>query len=566
MTIFQQKRLVKTFYIIFFLFVPLIIHLGFIQLVHGDEYKQKALEQRTLKVALEEIPRGGIFDRSGEKTLTLGNREPRVVIFPEIILDKEEAAGKLGLILGRKPEELTRYFEGRACFLPFALDYRQVRQIKELGIPGIMAEEIYFRYGPAPLAAHVVGHLGPISNSHQLERLNNLGDKKYQLTDLVGKSGLEYFYESQLKAGESNRFAKAYVDVYRNLLAGLGIKRESHSETGRQDVITTIDLDIQKTVEKVMDQKVQRGAVVVMDARNGDLLAMASRPNFNPANIALSLSGHKDTFLDHCTALYQPGSIFKVVVAAAALEEGLVKPTDTFVCLGEKDHLISCWHKPGHGPITFEEAFAQSCNPVFAELGLKLGSVKLISYARAFGLESQTIIGYPVPRDKRQNLSLIGEPYNLVNSSIGQGPVLTSPVQLTAMMNAIVNNGVYIEPRLVKGLRDEKGRFTNHFPMGSSHKVISCETARELKRLLSLVTTRGVGKEAMVPDYGTAGKTGSAELTGGSKKVNAWFCGFAPFDKPRYIVTVLVEEGISGGATAAPVFREIVEGILLPPH
>ncbi len=566
MTIFQQKRLVKTFYLILFLFIPLIVHLGFIQLVHGNEYKQKALEQHSLKVALEDVPRGGIFDRSGERPLTMGNREPRVVIFPEIILDKEKAVEKLSLILGRKPEELARYFEGRAGFLPFTLDYRQARQIKETGIPGLLVEEIYFRYGPAPLAAHVVGHLGPISDQAKLERLNNLGGKRYQLTDLVGKSGLEYFYEGQLKAGEPNNSARAYVDVYHNLIAGLGIQIENDRETGRLDVVTTIDADIQQRVEKVMDERVQRGAVVVMDARNGDLLAMASRPNFNPANIALSLPGDKDTFLDHCTALYQPGSIFKVVVAAAALEEGLVKPSDTFVCLGEKDQLISCWHKSGHGPITFEEAFAQSCNPVFAELALKLGAEKLIVYASAFGLESQTIIGYPVPGDKRQDMGLIGQPYNLVNSSIGQGPVLTTPVQLTAMMNAVVNDGVYIQPRLVKGLRDEKGQFKSHFPMGSSQKVISYETARELKRLLNLVTSRGVGKEAAVPDYGSAGKTGSAELASGSEKVNAWFCGFAPSERPRYIVTVLVEEGISGGATAAPVFREIMEGILLPSH
>ncbi|CCO08821.1 peptidoglycan D,D-transpeptidase FtsI family protein [Desulforamulus hydrothermalis] len=564
MNIFQQKRLVLTFYVIFLLFVPLVIHLFFIQVLQGSEYKQKALEQRTLKVALEDIPRGGIFDRWGEKTLTLGRRELRVVVFPEIIPDKEEAVRRLSPILGCSPAELAKYVTGRPGYLPFKLDSRQLRQIKELEITGIKVEEIYFRYGSAPLAAHVVGHLGPITDNDQLAKLNNLSEKKYQLTDLVGKSGLEYFYESRLKAGESRQVMRAYVDVYRRLLAGLGIKKESQAVTGRQDVITTIDWEIQKTVEKVMDQKVQKGAVVVMDARNGDLLAMASRPNFHPANITQALAGPQDALLDHCTSLYQPGSVFKVVVAAAALEEGLVKASDTFVCLGESEHLISCWHKPGHGPITFEEAFAQSCNPVFAELAIKLGPAKIIAYARAFGLEEQTIIGYPVPRDNRQNLHLIGEPYNLVNSSIGQGPVLASPVQLTAMMNTVVNNGVYIRPRLVKGLRDEGGRFVSYFPMGRSHKVISSETARELKRLLSLVTSRGVGREAMLPYYGAAGKTGSAELPGGTTKVNAWFCGYAPLDKPQYIVTVLVEEGISGGVTAAPVFREIMEGIILP--
>ncbi|ABO49438.1 Peptidoglycan glycosyltransferase [Desulforamulus reducens MI-1] len=566
MRYFQQKRLVKTFYLIILLFLPLVTHLGFIQLIHGDTYKQKALEQRTLKVALEDIPRGRILDRQGMQSLTMGKKEPRIVLYPQIIRNKEEAIHKLSRIIGRSSEEITPFFNGNSRFLPFSLNNREVKEISELNIPGMMVEDINFRYGEMPLAAHVIGHLGRISEMGTLERLNGLGTKKYTISDLVGKTGLEYFYETQLKAGEPANFTRAYVDVYRNLISGLGIQKENNNDTGRQDVITTLDFDIQKTVEKIMDKRVQRGAVVVMDARTGDLLALASRPNFNPANIVLSLPGEQDTFLDHCTTLYQPGSIFKVVVAAAALEEGIVKPTDTFVCLGEKDHLISCWQKSGHGPITFEEAFAESCNPVFAELGIKLGAAKLIRYARAFGFESQDIIGYPVPKDRRQQLDLIGQPYNLVNSSIGQGPVLATPVQLTAMLNTIVNNGVYIQPRLVKGIKNEKGVYSYHFSLGDSRKVISFETCRELKRLLKLVTLQGVGKEAWIEGFGSAGKTGSAELAQGAEKVNAWFTGYAPNDNPQYIVTVLVKEGISGGTTAAPVFREIMESILSSSH
>lgn len=561
MDLFRQKRLIKTFYLILILFIPLIWHLGVIQLVHGQEYSELALDQRTLKVALEDIPRGNILDRNGE-TLSGGQREPRILVFPPIITDKQAVIDKLALILDQKPQDLAPYFKGQPRYLPFPLTYNQTLAVNELNILGLRVEQVNFRYGPSPLAAHVIGHLGYISDIGRLDRLNSLSHKKYTLSDLVGQSGLEYFYEQQLKAASPANFARAYVDVYHHLIAGLGIKVENSANTGRQDVITTLDAHIQQVVEQVMDQRVHRGAVVVMDAQTGDLLAMASRPNFNPANIAKSLPGDNDTFLDHCTALYQPGSIFKIVVAAAALEEGLVKPGDIFVCLGEKDHLVSCWHKPGHGPITFEEAFAQSCNPVFAELGLKLGAAKIISYARAFGLESQSIIGYPIPRDKRQNMSLIGKPYNLVNSSIGQGPVLATPVQLTAMLNTIINDGVYIQPRLVKELKTEKGEVTRSFPLGSSHKVISSGTARELKRLMGLVTSQGVGREAMVPGYGSAGKTGSAQVANGVSTVNAWFCGYAPLEHPRYVVTVLVEEGVSGGESAAPVFREIMEGIL----
>ena len=564
MNFFQQKRLIKTFYLIAFLFISLVVHLAIIQLIHGEAYNQKALEQRMLQVSLEEIPRGKILDRTGLQSLTMGKGEQRIVIFPQIIQEKQTAVNRLARILGRNPEELLPFFNSKPQFLPYPLTESQVRQVTDLGIQGILVEEINLRYGSVPLATHVVGHLGPISKTSSLKELNVFTGKKYKISDLVGTTGLEYFYEKELKAQQTTIFARAYVDVYQHLIRGLGIKKEQQRDSGRQDVITTLDWQIQATVERIMNERVQRGAVVVMDARTGDLVAMASRPSYHPGNIAVSLAGDSDAFLDHCTALYQPGSIFKVVVAAAALEEGLVKPTDSFVCLGDKEQYISCWHKPGHGPITFEEAFAQSCNPVFAELAIKLGPQKIIKYARAFGLDSQNIIGYPLPRDERQDLELIGKPYNLVNSSIGQGPVLTTPVQLSAMLNVIVNNGVYIEPRLVKGIINEQGQMNRHFPVGNSHKVISCETAKEIKRLLLLVTEKGVGKEAMVSGYLSAGKTGSAEMGNGKETVNAWFSGFAPYDKPRYVVTVLVEEGISGGVTAAPVFREIVQGILLP--
>ncbi|AEG61359.1 penicillin-binding transpeptidase domain-containing protein [Desulforamulus ruminis] len=564
MHILKQKRLVHTFFFILILFGALVFHLAFIQLIHGKEYGQRALDQRTLKVSLEDTSRGNILDRQGKIALLGSHQEDRILVFPQIILHKDAVLRTLADILQQDPGEIQGYFTGSPRYLPYALTQEQVSRIRQLKITGLLVERVNFRYGTSPLAAHVIGHLGPISDQGELEHLTGLGGKPYKLTDSIGMSGLEYFYERELKAVEPADQARAHVDVYQNLIAGLGIEVKRHQETGKRDIVTTLDAEIQQIVEQVMDERIQRGAVVVMDARTGDLLAMASRPNFNPADIARSLPGERDTFLDHCTALYQPGSIFKVVVAAAALEEGLVKPSDTFVCLGDKDPLIHCWHKEGHGLITFEEAFAQSCNPAFGSLALKLGSEKIIQYARAFGLESQDIIGYPVPRDNRQNLNLIAQKYSLVNSSIGQGPVLATPVQMAAMINVIVNDGVYIEPRLVKEIRKENGEPLRYYPLGKSRKVISQETSRELKRLLGLVTSEGVGKEADIKGYGSAGKTGSAQVGSGTDKVNAWFSGFTPVDQPRYVVSVLVEEGISGGSSAAPVFREIMEKVLPP--
>jgi penicillin-binding protein 2 len=300
-----------------------------------------------------------------------------------------------------------------------------------------------------------------------------------------------------------------------------------------------------------------------MEAGTGDILAMAGRPGYNPARLEQYLgAGSDERLFDHCTALYQPGSVFKVVVAAAALEEGVVTPESRFTCRGDKESLIRCWKDTGHGDIDFSQAFAESCNPSFARVGLSLGAQRLIEYARRFGLDNQSVIGYPVPSDPRQDLKLIGAPYNLVNSSVGQGPVLVSPVQVSSMLNTIITGGIYREPRLVKEVRKYNGTADREFHPDQGKRAISPDTADKMRRLLELVIDEGTGKEAQAQDYTSAGKSGSAQIGNGKGPVNAWFTGYAPRVNPRYIVTVLVEQGVSGGESAAPVFREIMEQIL----
>ncbi|MTI81209.1 MAG: penicillin-binding protein 2 [Firmicutes bacterium] len=564
MDVLRQKRMVLTFYLFLILFIPIMARLVDIQLAHGSEYAHRALEQRSMKVVLEDIPRGDILDRN-LKSLTGTGMPQKVVVFPSLLEDPQKSAETLADILGHNTEELIKHFSKGSGILPYPLRMEQVRQIKEAKQRGVMVLPVQQRYYNQPLATHVVGHLGSISSQQLMEKLSEDSGKTYQLNDMIGAMGLEKYYEQQLKATQSERLVRAFADAAGSFLEGMGIKLQTNrTDPGRQHVVTTIDRQVQQKVEQIMDEQVQRGAVVVMDVHTGDIVAMASRPNFHPEEVSEVLQTDSSyTFIDHGTSLYQPGSIFKVIVAAAALEEGLVNYNTTFICEGANDPLIRCWNHIGHGSISFSEAFAQSCNPVFAELGLKLGAEKLIDYARRFGMDNQEVIGYPVPIDNRQDLNSIGQGYNLVNSSIGQGPVMSTPVQITTMMNTIINDGIYIPPRLVRELRKTDGTIINRFIPGSSHKVISKETAHQVSELLTLVVQDGVGKKAKVTSYGSAGKTGSAEVAG-QEKVNAWFSGYAPTQNPRYVVTVLVEQGISGGETAAPVFEKIMEQILPP--
>ncbi|KJS17286.1 MAG: peptidoglycan glycosyltransferase [Peptococcaceae bacterium BRH_c4b] len=558
------KRLVWTFSLLAFFLCILTARLGYIQVVQGDLYSRRALARETGSVVLEDYSRGAILDRN-LSPLTGSFSANRLVVFPKLVDDKRAVASGIASVMGVDALEIKEQLEAGPVRLPYPLTPEQASAIESRNWKGVVVAPVNFRYGSRPLAVQVVGHLGRVRDMAEAEELSERNGRSYGLSDWVGRQGLEKFFEPVLKSDYPISSARLYIDAAGNVLQGLPLEvNTDEADPTRSNVVTTIDGAIQSKVEDIMDRRAVKGAVVVM-SRSGDILAMAGRPSYNPDpdKIKDYMHAGKEIFLDQCTALFQPGSIFKVVVAAVALEEGMVSEDTMFFCGGRKDTLISCWH-PGHGEISFARAFAESCNPTFARVGLSLGASKIIAYAGRLGLNNQAITGYPVLRDNRQNLNLIAQKYSLVNSSVGQGPVLASPVQITAMMNTIVNEGIYRQPRLVSEISGAGGK-KQTFPAGEGKRVLSRETADRLVKLLGMVTSEGVGREAYVPGFGSAGKTGSAQLGDDMTAVNAWFSGFVPLHNPQYIITVLVRDGESGGKTAAPLFREIAKEIMKLP-
>lgn len=537
---------------------------GYIQVVKGDHYARKALSGETDGVSLEDYPRGMILDRH-LRPLAGSYSANRVLVFPELLEDPEAVARGLSAITGAGLPEAKSLLAGkRPVVLPFNLSAGQLDQVRGAGWSGVLVAPCSFRYGPRPLAAHVVGRLGKIRDLTELEELNRPGKKTYQLSDWVGRQGLEYFYEGDLKGLYPSGYAGVFTDALGKPLPGKPVLVDTRlGDFTRSDVVTTIDAGIQEAVERVMDRRVKKGAVVVMDRRTGDILAMASRPDCNPdpAREDQGPAAGDERFVNQALSLFQPGSVFKVVVAAAALSEGAARPDSRFFCRGSKDQPVRCWNEEGHGSITLAEAFAQSCNPVFVRLGRDLGPERLIACARSLGLDNQGIAGYPAAADRRQNLDLIAGRYNLANSSIGQGPVLVSPVQATAMINTVANGGIYLPPGLVREVRPARGDPRKIGP-GEPVRALTPEVARQLAGMMEMVTRRGVGQKAWVDRGGSAGKSGSAQLGHRNEGINAWFSGYGPLDGPAYTVTVLVREGVSGGESAAPVFREIMEALL----
>jgi len=323
------------------------------------------------------------------------------------------------------------------------------------------------------------------------------------------------------------------------------------------------------------------GAVVVMDPRNGDLLAMVSTPAFEidrftgtidrSAWLRLVQDPHFPLLNRAVQSQYAPASIFKILVAAAALQEGSLTPADRTQCAGEF-HLGTAtfkdWKEGGHGTVDLQRAIVQSCNIFFYQAGLKVGGVTLVRYARAFGFGAPTGIELQgekyglVPRPDRRGWPA-GETVNL---SIGQGAVLVTPTQVARFMATVANGGVLWRPRLVQRIeRSDGGLVYSDAGQVNGHVELSPVVWEFLRRSLWAAVNDGTGAAARIPGLDIAGKTGTAQIIGKSKATlgqdHAWFAAFAPVKNPEVVVVVLVEHGGRGGEVAAPIARKILNAI-----
>lgn len=395
------------------------------------------------------------------------------------------------------------------------------------------------RYGPLSIARHVVGHVR--ANAY------------ISPSDNVGESGLEKWFQSTL-AGGYPASAGIVLTGEGSGLPGSGV-RIAPPQNMPNDLFTTLDASVQRAVEDALDSAgVESGAAVVLDVATGEILAMASRPEFDQNHPERSLDDPSSPFVNRAVSAFPPGSAWKPVVVALALEKGLIDENSTFLCDGEVEiggRTISCGSREeGHGEVTIKEAVAHSCNSALIQLALKLSSRDLVEFARS------TFFGVPTGIELPGEASgVLPDPYlmyagDVANFSIGQGYLSVTPLQVAAFFRAIASGGEWRSPELIVGAEQEVCR------------LFSLGTAKVLQEALLLAARQGTGREAYVPVYGCAGKTGTAETGLPSGTSHAWFSGWAPVIAPKYAVTVFVEEGGDGPGVAAPIFRDIVERII----
>jgi len=555
-------------------FSVLVISLWYLQMIKGEEFRERAVEN-CIRALVEDAPRGRIYDRREELLVT--NRPAVVVsIIPAEVDDLEKLSERLGRIIGISPEEISQtvknYLENP--FKPVKiLDDCKTNKIVEIEerkdeLKGVVLEVKPRRdYLYHDFAAHSLGYVGEIDK----EELQQFGNPKFQGGDIIGKAGLEKYYDDILRGEKGGK--EVEVDALGQEITTLLYQKPVPGE----DLVLTIDRDLQLYGENLLFDK--KGSIIVSDPNSGEILALVNRPSFNPNLFADGIS-HSDwerlsSDVDYpltnrsVQGVYSPGSIFKVVTAIAALEEGVTDRKRKIYCSGSFElagQVFTCWKETGHGSLSIVDGIAHSCNIYFYTLGKDLGIERFNKYMQKFGLGEKTGIDLPaeaigtIPSAqwKKREVNEIWFPGDTINLSIGQGYLLLTPLQVHNLITTIASEGEVYKLHLVKKIISADGKTVKEIKPEIYKKVdFSLDTIKIIKEGLRQTILKGTGWRANIKELAVAGKTGTAQNPQG--ETHAWFIGFAPYENPEVCITVFLENGGEGGEAAAPIARAMME-------
>lgn len=561
---YNKKKIFVVFLCALFIIVFLIGRLVYLMVFDASYYQKRAeaLHEREREI---KAARGEIVDANG--TVLATNRTVCTIsVIHSQITDAETVIHTLSQMLEMDEETVRKRVEKVSSMerIKTNVDKETGDKIRELELDGVKVDEDFKRFYPYnELASTVLGFTG--------------GDNQ-------GIVGLEVKYEEYLK-GENGRILTT-TDARGIELEGVAEDRIEPvtGDTLQVSLDYNIQMYAQQMAEKVMEEKQADGvSIILMNPQNGEILAMVNVPEFNlndPFTLntqaeesELSAEEKQDAlnqmWRNRCiNDTYEPGSTFKVITAAASLEEGTVSLTDQFSCPGYRvveDRKIRCHKTGGHGAETFVEAIQNSCNPVFIDLGLRLGVENFCDYYERFGLMELTGVDLPgeagTIMHKEDNIGLV----ELATMSFGQSFQIT-PIQLAATVSSIINGGNRVTPHLGVRILDEQGDEIKEFDYDTGERIVSEETSETMRMLLESVVEEGGGKNAAVEGYSIGGKTATSQtLPRSANKYISSFIGFAPAEDPQVLGMCVIydPQGVYyGGTIAAPVIGKIFENIL----
>lgn len=570
-------------------FALIVVGLLRLQVVEHGAYSELAKENR-VRLEVLRAPRGAIYDRGGA---LLADSAPsfRIVFRPfpaesvhlvRLALGEDYVARVARLVEADTGEVRQRIAAanrtGKSEALVRDAPFRILAAVEESRseLPGIeVLVEPLRRYPNGMLASHLLGYAGEI-NDTELDSLTTAG---YRSGDLIGRSGVERSYEDMLRGRDGAEFV--VVNARGKRVSMLEQEPPRAPEAGH-DLVLTLDLRIQRAMEEAMAE-VERGAGIALDPRDGSVLALVSRPAFDPNEFSHGISfarwramteGGRNPLLNRAIqGVYPPGSTFKIVSMLAALEAGVAKPhTRVQPCAGSYlfgGRRFGCWKREGHGSLDFIGALQHSCDTYFYQMGTRLGLARLEAMSRGFGLGERTGVDLPQERrglvpsqayyDQRWGAGQ-SRPGLMLNLVIGQGELLLTPLQMALMVAEAANGGRALRPHVV---REVRGVGLRHVDRPRSPGVpASPEMWGAVREALELVVSAGTGTAAKVPGVRVAGKTGTAQNPHGED--HALFVCYAPADQPEIAMAFVIENSGHGGSVAAPIAGHVLRSLFLP--
>ncbi len=570
----QQRKARQLVFNITIIFLFLALYIGFfqIQIAGSEKYYEISLDNSVRQLTQYPV-RGTIRDVNGQ--ILVDDRPSFFVsVIPRQLSDK--TINTLARIIMEDPALIREKIRGkntyRPVFIKKDLEYSIISELEErrLDLPGVLVEVESKRFYPdGVFSPHIFGYVGEV-DKNEAEKNPDL-----EPGELIGKKGLERAYDTSLRGTKGVYFTS--VDAEGRDLGIINPDRNIEAISGT-DLYLTIDYNYQQFAESLMVDK--RGAIVALDPRNGRVIAFVSKPDYDPRLLSGKISEEVWEKLQSDTAhplysrgiqsVYPPGSTYKIVAAIAALQEGIITPKWTAYCpgwfkLGRKT--IHCWNSKGHGKINIKDAIIRSCNVFFYQLGLKIGIETWAKYSKMFLFGEPT--GFDLPNESKGLVPTYDyyiKKYgpngwtkgNLANLAIGQGELLTTPLQMAQLAMFIANKGVVHRPHIAHYLYDKQYNERLFFPTETNYiQGISEDVYELIREAMRQVVARGTGWLGSVPGIEVAGKTGTSQNPHGED--HAWFIAFAPYEDPVIALAVIVENGGGGGAVAAPIARKCME-------
>jgi penicillin-binding protein 2 len=557
----------------------LALRVAHMQVWQGAHFRELAVSN-SVRTVPQRAPRGQVLDRHLQ--VLVGNAPAISVGLTPAELPRDraqaqaviaEVARLLKLDAAAVAQKVER--QSRRPYAPARLaadvDRALVARLEDrrLSLPGLSVWEDSKRSYPLKAAAHVVGYVGEITE-RQLGRLRTSG---YRLGDWLGQAGVEAVYDGQVKGSDGGKQVRINASGRE-----LGVLKRVAPVPG-DNLVLSLDGGLQAVAEEALGR--EAGAIVALDPRNGEILALVSKPDFDPATFAgrvdprawaALLNDERRPMNNRAVqGLYPPGSVFKVFTALAALHEGTIRPDEPLNCYGIfwiSTWPYRCWREIGHGAVSMERSLVESCDIYFYQLGLRLRVEALARWSRDFGFGEPTGIDLPGelggvvpdPAWKQAREGLPWFPGNTVMMSIGQGYLLSTPLQLAVATAAVANGGRLVTPHLLKRVTSPQGELRHeHTPPPPVDLDLDPEALHLVRRAMegAVQERRGTAWRARVPGLSVAGKTGTAQNPHGED--HAAFVAFAPVESPRVVIAIIVENGGEGGLTAAPIARRMLE-------